>query len=345
MHGARSGREGFLPLPVDGFLPLMSSPVVMVESAERLSMSVHEVERLVTIRAIPQSNLIAVVALHADRATAAGIANTVAEVAVDATNRMNRTDVDVLDAELKTMVDTAAERLKVAEQAREDYRKGCPARSAGTGGRDTPGATHRPDVAQRAARSRARPVRAGRARGRTPRACEVASAVRRGRRSRDARRQWRSTGASKRDPRFPWDAPRGAQRGIGADSKKRRWPSAHADVAALERRRAMLAQAAGSAGKDMARLNEALRRRGAVGAALRRVAARAAGLRRGLGEVPERAPFGAGANAAAARGRPGDCPRPAEGPVQPLRNVLLGFIAGTLLACGVVILHDALRAS
>ena len=117
-----------------------------------------------------------------------------------------------------------------------------------------------------------------------------------------------------------------------------------ADVAALERRRAMLAQAAGSAGKDMARLNELY----AGEARLERLSVELQLARQAYEGVS--AKYQSARLSALARTPQLRVVDPAIVPDLPrgqytVRNVLLGFIAGTLLACGVVILHDALRAS
>ncbi len=272
-------------------------------------------------------------------ATAAGIANTVAEVAVDATNRMNRTDVDVLDAELKTMVDTAAERLKVAEQAHEDYRKGAQLEALEREVETL--LEQRTDLMSLSVQLEAERARFEQAKREAARQEHVRSLLQSvvDDPAMHAMCHQRAPPAASAYHR---DAPRGAQRGIGA---ARRGGGHRERRCGGARTASRDARPGGGLGRQgHARLNELY----AGEARLERLSVELQLARQAYEGVS--AKYQSARLSALARTPqlrvvdPAIVPDLPRGQV-PVRNVLLGFIAGTLLACGVVILHDALRAS
>lgn len=76
----------------------------------------------VDVRAVPNSNLISVVARLASAERAAAVANRFAEEAVAAASQAGRIDVETIERDLKRMLDDAVERLSAAERAYDEYR-------------------------------------------------------------------------------------------------------------------------------------------------------------------------------------------------------------------------------
>ena len=108
------------------FVPLMTTPAVAAAVIDELTLGGETpttlMANIVTVRGIPDSSLIRVVARVSDPALAASIANTFAARAVAAATRASRIDVDDIEGELKHMLDEATERLRTTEKAYADFR-------------------------------------------------------------------------------------------------------------------------------------------------------------------------------------------------------------------------------
>ncbi len=331
--------EGFLRLPAEGFLPLMESQVVTTEAAKQLSMPVPTVRAAVTIRVVPESNLIAVVARAATPESAARLANVVAAVGVNEANRMSRSDVDVIDAELKAMVDAAEARLKEAEQAYEDYRK--TAQYEAVEREIAMLLEQRTDLMQVTVDLEAERARLARAEEEAARQQPLTS-LRQSLVDDPAMHQAAKGEAAGRDAltiEMRREVPNEVATRLTEEVAVSR-----AQVAALEKRRASLAQSAGVAGKSLGRLDELYRRESRLQRlevelklaqkAYEDVSAKYHGARL---SAMARTPQLRVVDAAIAP----DLPRSRYA----TRNAVFGVAVGALLACAVVILRDALRSA
>lgn len=109
----------------EAFVPLMTAPAVAAQVVQELKIdgvSVELLKQIVTVRAVPDSSFIVVVARMDDATRAAAVANSFAAHAVAAATRASQLDVDALHEELRRMLDEATVRLRAAEKAYDDYR-------------------------------------------------------------------------------------------------------------------------------------------------------------------------------------------------------------------------------
>lgn len=113
-------------VPPETFVPLMTTPSVAASVIDELKLDSHSVTTLlanvVTVRAVPESALIRIVARMTAADGAARIANSFAAHAVAAATRAGRIDVEAIQGELKQMLDEATVRLRASEKAYDDYR-------------------------------------------------------------------------------------------------------------------------------------------------------------------------------------------------------------------------------
>ena len=110
----------------EAFVPLMTTPAVAARVVQELKLDGVSVDELlkviVTVRGVPDSSFIKVVARMDDPDSSAAIANSFAVHAVTAATRASQLDVDAIQDELKRMLDEATIRLRAAEKAYDDYR-------------------------------------------------------------------------------------------------------------------------------------------------------------------------------------------------------------------------------
>lgn len=113
-------------VPPDTFVPLMTSPAVAVKVIDELHLAGISPQALlsnvVTVRSVPDSSLIKVVARMGEAESAAKVANTFAGHAVAAAMRASQIDVATIEDQLERMRDEAATRLRAAEKAYDDFR-------------------------------------------------------------------------------------------------------------------------------------------------------------------------------------------------------------------------------
>lgn len=110
----------------EAFVPLMTTPAVAAQVVQELNLDGVSVDELlkviVTVRGVPDSSFIKVVARMDDANKAAAVANSFAAHAVTAATRASQLDVDAVHDELRRMLDEATVRLRAAEKAYDDYR-------------------------------------------------------------------------------------------------------------------------------------------------------------------------------------------------------------------------------
>lgn len=126
VSASRLNNQTPAPASPEAFIPLMTTQAgaAKVIAAARLDEPTPSelLTNVVTVRAVPNSSLIRVVARLDSAELAATVANRFADEAVAAASRAGRIDVDMVESELKRMLDAAAERLRAAEKAYDDYR-------------------------------------------------------------------------------------------------------------------------------------------------------------------------------------------------------------------------------
>ena len=110
----------------EAFVPLMTTPAVAARVVQELKLDGVSVDELlkviVTVRGVPDSSFIKVVARMDEANKAAAVANSFAAHGVTAATRASQLDVDALHDELRRMLDEATVRLRAAEKAYDDYR-------------------------------------------------------------------------------------------------------------------------------------------------------------------------------------------------------------------------------
>ncbi len=113
-------------VPPETFVPLMTTPAVAARVIEEVQLQRYSTTALltnvVTVRAVPESSLIRVVARLTSADEAARVANSFAAHAVTAATRAGRIDVEAIQGDLKEMLDEATGRLRASEKAYDDYR-------------------------------------------------------------------------------------------------------------------------------------------------------------------------------------------------------------------------------
>ena len=80
-------------------------------------------QEVVTVRAVPASNLVRVVVRLDEPELAARVANGFSDFAIDHAGKAKRSEVGAVEDDLKTMLDEATDWLKTAETAYNDYRR------------------------------------------------------------------------------------------------------------------------------------------------------------------------------------------------------------------------------
>lgn len=114
-------------LPAEIFVPLMTTPSVAAKALDELKMpgltAGALLGNIVAVRSLTEASLIRVVARMTSPDDAARVANVFARHAVAAATDATRLDVDDVEAELKTMLDNATERLRKTEEAYDAFRK------------------------------------------------------------------------------------------------------------------------------------------------------------------------------------------------------------------------------
>jgi polysaccharide biosynthesis transport protein len=117
-----------MPAPVspENYVPLMHTQAVAAKVIADLKLDGATPSGLldndVTVRAVPNTNLIRVVARLDTPERAAAVANRFAEEAVVAATKASRIDVETIERDLRQMLDAATARLRAAEQAYDGYR-------------------------------------------------------------------------------------------------------------------------------------------------------------------------------------------------------------------------------
>lgn len=114
-----------IPPAPEGFVPLMLSPAVAAPVIKDLGLGINTSDFLasiITVRVVPTSPLIKVVAQMPTPQAAADVANRYADEAVAMALRASRLDVEAIESELKDMLDAATARLRTAEKSYDDYR-------------------------------------------------------------------------------------------------------------------------------------------------------------------------------------------------------------------------------
>ncbi|MBP7776993.1 MAG: hypothetical protein KA371_07690 [Acidobacteria bacterium] len=110
----------------EGYVTLMTTQAVAAKVIAGLRLADLTPSQLlndhITVRAVPNSNLVKVVARTTSADQAAALATRFAEEAVAAASRAGRIDVETIESDLKRMLDAAAERLTAAERAYDEYR-------------------------------------------------------------------------------------------------------------------------------------------------------------------------------------------------------------------------------
>jgi len=113
-------------VPPETFVPLMTTPAVAASVIDEVKLQAYSATTLmanvVTVRAVPESSLIRVVARMTSADEAASVANSFAAHAVAAATRAGRIDVEAIQVELKQMLDEATARLRASEKAYDGYR-------------------------------------------------------------------------------------------------------------------------------------------------------------------------------------------------------------------------------
>ena len=114
------------PVVTENYVPLMHTQAVASRVIADLKLAGVTPSRLldndVTVRAVPNTHLIRVVARLTSAEQAAAVANRFAEEAVAAATRASRIDVETIERDLQQMLDAATARLRAAEQAYDGYR-------------------------------------------------------------------------------------------------------------------------------------------------------------------------------------------------------------------------------
>lgn len=114
------------PVVTENYVPLMHTQAVASRVIADLKLDGFTPSGLldndVTVRAVPNTHLIRVVARLASAEQAAAVANRFAEEAVAAATRASRIDVETIERDLQQMLDDATARLRAAEQAYDGYR-------------------------------------------------------------------------------------------------------------------------------------------------------------------------------------------------------------------------------
>ena len=126
VSGSRLNDQTPAPVSPENYVPLMHTQAVAAKVISDLKLdSVTPSEMLdndVTVRAVPNTQLIRVVARLESADRAAAVANRFAEEAVAAAALASRIDVETIERDLQQMLDAATARLRAAEQAYDSYR-------------------------------------------------------------------------------------------------------------------------------------------------------------------------------------------------------------------------------
>lgn len=113
------------PVSPENYVPLMHTQAVAARVISTLALANTSPSRLlddVSVRSVPTTQLIRVVARLESPERAAAVANRFAEEAVTAATRVSRIDVETIERDLQKMLDAATARLRAAEQAYDGYR-------------------------------------------------------------------------------------------------------------------------------------------------------------------------------------------------------------------------------
>jgi uncharacterized protein involved in exopolysaccharide biosynthesis len=116
------------PTPVSpgNYVPLMYTQAVAAKVIADLKLDGFTPSGLldndVTVRAVPNTQLIRVVARLESAERAAAVANRFAEEAVAVATRASRIDVETIERDLQQMLEAATARLRAAEEAYDGYR-------------------------------------------------------------------------------------------------------------------------------------------------------------------------------------------------------------------------------
>ncbi|HUU33476.1 MAG TPA: hypothetical protein VMW48_05395, partial [Vicinamibacterales bacterium] len=126
VSGSRLVDQAAVRVAPETFVPLMTTQAVAAEVLDELKLpgvtAAGLLTGIVTVRAVPESSLIRIVARTEAPDLAASVANSFATHAVAAATRASRIDVDDVEGQLKRMLDEATTRLREAEKAYDDYR-------------------------------------------------------------------------------------------------------------------------------------------------------------------------------------------------------------------------------
>ncbi len=114
-----------------GFVTLVTNQNVAEQTVRELKLNEAPynlspqalLQEVVTVRAVPASNLVRVVARLDEPELAARVANGFSDFAIDHAGKAKRSEVGAVEDDLKTMLDEATDWLKTAETAYNDYRR------------------------------------------------------------------------------------------------------------------------------------------------------------------------------------------------------------------------------
>ena len=123
--------DGIQSISIGTYQAIVNSQTLVAETMDELgltkpphSLSVSEVmQRNVTVQVIPDTFIIQITARLTDPALAAGLANRMAERAVDASRRASQDDIVTARDTIKLQLDESRARLEEAEKKTETYRK------------------------------------------------------------------------------------------------------------------------------------------------------------------------------------------------------------------------------